>query len=89
KTRKSLQVILSYRLRTEDWRLRTAKTNPIQTQIDVAGTPNPKQRSALEGFTYVPKGTVILDKLGALWAHFGVLLDNFGVIWEQFGVILD
>ena len=26
-------------------------------------TPNPQQQSALEGFTYVPKGTV-LDKVG-------------------------
>ena len=46
---------------------------------------NPRQRSALEGFTYVPKGT----KNGNVLDNFGVFLATFCAVWDKFGTIKD
>ena len=49
-------ILTSFNLGTKDYRLKTAKqkNKPIQSQIDVARIPTPKQQSAIADFTYVP-----------------------------------
>ena len=70
---------------TADLPFSTERLN-IHTQLArSASNSKPKQRSAFEGFTYVPEGTVS-DKFGVLLEQFGVVLDNNGVIQDNVGV---
>ena len=76
---------MNYEPRTTNWpSQKQTHSNPFE----VVHTPNPKQRSALEVFTYVPKGTNngnVCDNFGSFLDKFGVVLDNNGNVSDNFG----